>query len=309
MGKASRRKRSPRLDGLAADASVIVDPTHQRSALVACLRESVWAEGNPSSSENALTSRASRIMLTHPELRVVRFPLAQSDAFRSYGEDLFAAASNGRPPFAHTFYDFGFLPLGKYLLAGAVAFAHDPDPDVRGSARWRAIAYMRIAGTDDWTTMVITGAPASGSGPRHMHIGPIEGRPPADSATAAARLIVAGAIVFLESANVELVDSVALPRGHQAHGVPHYEVVVRQATKRHVYGEDHQPVAQEWSHRWEVRGHFKHFRKGPTFDKNADRQITTADGDRYVRIWCPPHVKGPADKPLLPKVRRVAATS
>ena len=27
----------------------------------------------------------------------------------------------------------------------------------------------------------------------------------------------------------------------------------------------------------------------------------------FRRIWCPPFVKGPADKPLVPKVRKLVA--
>lgn len=43
-----------------------------------------------------------------------------------------------------------------------------------------------------------------------------------------------------------------------------------------------EPVAVPWSHRWEVRGHWRRLRSG-------------------IRTWVRPHVKGPDDKPLIRK--------
>ena len=138
-------------------------------------------------------------------------------------------------------------------------------------------------------------------------LNPRHNRPYSQDDAQAATLIIAGVLTFLESANVELIDAIPLPRSHKAAGVPHYEVVVRQGKKRLVYPDGHQPTSADWSHRWEVCGHFKHFRRGVVFDSNAERRIHTTDGDEFVRIWCPPHVKGPEDKPLIPKTRKVVA--
>lgn len=105
------------------------------------------------------------------------------------------------------------------------------------------------------------------------------------------------ALFLLESVNVRLREGQPAEPGHRGAGVPSFEVVIREPTRS-----EHEPTAQtvDWSHRWEVRGHFKHFRKGAVYESNPDRRIE-ADGDSYVRVWCPPFVKGPANKPLIPK--------
>lgn len=107
------------------------------------------------------------------------------------------------------------------------------------------------------------------------------------------------ALFLLESANVDIEPGEPAPASHRAGGRPTYEVVIRQTHRATVPAGG----SVDWSHRWEVRGHFKHFRSGFMFDKHANRRVTRPDGSEAVRIWCPPHVKGPGDKPLVPKVR------
>jgi hypothetical protein len=114
--------------------------------------------------------------------------------------------------------------------------------------------------------------------------------------------IALASLELLKSVNVELETRPSAPKAHRAHGVPMSEVVIRQRHMNHRSVVSH---AVEWSHRWEVRGHYKHFTKGPIFDANPDRHIEV-DGVECVRLWCPPFVKGPEDKPLVPKVRRVS---
>lgn len=67
-------------------------------------------------------------------------------------------------------------------------------------------------------------------------------------------------------------------------------------------------VSVEWQHRWTVRGHWKHFTKGPLFNANPRRRVFDADGREVVKVWCPPFVKGPQDKPLVLKARHVRET-
>jgi hypothetical protein len=280
--------------------------TNQRSAYVAAIRELVWAEKTPAPSLYAKqVMHASRILLTHPDLRVVKFPKSQAAAFLDFGDDLVRAAADARPPFGYTFYDFGFQRLANYEIVAAVVYWDDT---LDG---WQGIAYLRVAGTDDWTDLFFSSEQWGKGLPFKSEViavdGSRQGRPDSPDDGFLASLVCAGALVFLESANVDLVDAVPLPKGHRAFGIPHHEVVIRQQKRRLIYPEDHAPDSPDWSHRWEVRGHFKHFRTGPTFEKNPDRRIAGVDGDQFVRIWCPPHVKGPEDKPLIPKLRRVAA--
>lgn len=114
-------------------------------------------------------------------------------------------------------------------------------------------------------------------------------------------------IYMLESANVDLVETPGPPRGHVAHGVPHYEVAIRQSrrsARREPIGD-----APEWSHRWETRGHYKHHGEGTPVFRSAERdqpeKVLDLPRGRCVRVWCPPFVKGPEDKPLVPKRRVV----
>lgn len=60
----------------------------------------------------------------------------------------------------------------------------------------------------------------------------------------------------------------------------------------------------EYSHRFEVRAHFQHHSKGPIFEKCKDpAKRVMHNGVECVRVWNPGSVKGPADKPFVPKVR------
>jgi hypothetical protein len=116
------------------------------------------------------------------------------------------------------------------------------------------------------------------------------------------------AMYLLESSNVELVERTeALPRAHRAHGIPHYDVSIRQNNRRTKGDPSGQHI--DYSHRFEVRGHFKHF--GPDtrlFQASGPAKVLDLpDRGACVRLWCPPFVKGPADKPLIPKRRKLAA--
>lgn len=63
----------------------------------------------------------------------------------------------------------------------------------------------------------------------------------------------------------------------------------------------------DWQHRWTVRGHWKHFGEGtPIARRHPSRVLDVPGHGRCVKVWCPPFVKGPADKPLIFKTRTVA---
>jgi hypothetical protein len=62
----------------------------------------------------------------------------------------------------------------------------------------------------------------------------------------------------------------------------------------------------EWSQRWMVRGHWKHFGEHTAVARRHPSRVKDIPGHgRCVRVWCPPFVKGPADKPLVLKTRVV----
>jgi hypothetical protein len=74
---------------------------------------------------------------------------------------------------------------------------------------------------------------------------------------------------------------------------------------------------RDYSHRFEVSGHYKHhFEEKPNgepnkiFEKYANKnpdKVLNIQGQRCVRFWTPPFVKGPEDKPLVPKIRVMEA--
>lgn len=62
----------------------------------------------------------------------------------------------------------------------------------------------------------------------------------------------------------------------------------------------------EWRQRRMVRGHWKHFKEHTRLAQaNPHRIVGDARHGRCVKVWCPPHIKGPEDKPLVHKTRMV----
>lgn len=122
---------------------------------------------------------------------------------------------------------------------------------------------------------------------------------------------------FLASYNVELVDAPLsrrqrareLRKGRQIALVVRVKPPKRRASK-------HSGSARDFSHRFEVAGHYIHH-----FERKADGtpnsvfaryatkrpdKVVQIGGQDCVRFWQPPHVKGPEGKPLVPKVRVLA---
>ena len=120
------------------------------------------------------------------------------------------------------------------------------------------------------------------------------------------------ALRWLESVNVSLqpmrltgkAQKRAARKGQQ---IP-LTVTVRQpkqTSKRDPSGE-----RANYSHRFEVRGHYMHFSHGPIFDATEPANICDVPGiGPCRRVWCPPHVKGPQDRPLVVKRREVVHES
>lgn len=72
-------------------------------------------------------------------------------------------------------------------------------------------------------------------------------------------------------------------------------------------GSSDAPTHIDWQHRWTVRGHWKHFGEGTAVARRHPSRVIEVPGHgRCVKVWCPPFIKGPADKPLIFKTRTVA---
>jgi hypothetical protein len=124
-------------------------------------------------------------------------------------------------------------------------------------------------------------------------------------------------LAVLESANVSLVESAnPYARGHVAQGKPKFDIYIRQG-RRSTRGDDGGGV--EFSHRFEVRGNFAHHfeltakgepnRLFERWSVEKPEKVINIGGQPCVRIWRPPYVKGPEDKPLIPKIRHLPKAS
>lgn len=117
----------------------------------------------------------------------------------------------------------------------------------------------------------------------------------------------ATALGLLEAVNVDLepaqLSRPARRRAARDGAKPALEVVVR--TSHAAARQNVVPSSIDWQHRWTVRGHWKHFTKGPIFNSNPRRHTYDPEGNPCVKVWCPPFVKGPEGKPLVLKSRRV----
>lgn len=74
------------------------------------------------------------------------------------------------------------------------------------------------------------------------------------------------------------------------------ETVTCASLRKHSYVSDseREAEARDYSHRWIVRGHMRNQRVGPR---------NTPGGQKHLRVWIAPYVKGPDDKPLILKDR------
>lgn len=122
--------------------------------------------------------------------------------------------------------------------------------------------------------------------------------------------VAARALMFINSYNVDL-GPAPMPRGErrqaQRKGHSVAQTVVVRPPKRRTTAVS-EPDGRNFSHRFERRGHYKHFPAGTRLADAAPEKLSwsTERGEYVRRLWCPPHVVGPADKPFIPKVRRMA---
>lgn len=125
----------------------------------------------------------------------------------------------------------------------------------------------------------------------------------------------ASVLMLLESSNVELVD-VPLTRQvrraaerDQAKIALTVKIRIGRRQYRSPLTDAERRGGSQWSHRREVRGHFKHYGPGTRIFDAASAEKVMRDDERgeHVRVWCPSFVQGPEDKPLIPKRREVVA--
>lgn len=121
-------------------------------------------------------------------------------------------------------------------------------------------------------------------------------------------------LYFLEAANIEIVPLTLIKREQkraEKRGWP-IPLTVQVRRRRGVSPAAPSGEHPDWTHQWEVMGHYKHVTKGPHVQdlsklKPCSRRdqfgLTCPNGCR--REWVPPHIKGPEHKPFVPKMREV----
>lgn len=279
MGRASRRKQQRR-EGVEIDMTLF-DAVLYQIAQDEKLYDEFDENGRNFHDLALATAR-------EPDLRVVRFGPEQARALlATEWKDADAPmARELRPPFQHTFLEFGVPLPGRPEHAVGTFISAEPD-----LGRWAAVTFLVEAPAKEahswgsWCMLVQSPIVWSAEEPTHR--------------------LVFNALACLESVNVDLVEGASRGLIAPSQGIPQQEVIIRQSTRQRRYPKGHETTARDWSHRWETRGHPKHFRRGPIFQANAHKRIRLANGDEFVRVWCPPHIKGPPDKPFVPKIRTV----
>lgn len=130
------------------------------------------------------------------------------------------------------------------------------------------------------------------------------------TATAAAVRTALKLLYLLDSANVEL-DAVPVSRqvrrqAERSGAQIAWTVIVHAPQRNESKGVE--PGQRDFSHRFEVRGNFAHHREGSwLYDHSDPADIRPCPRcGRCRRVWRPPHVKGPTDRPLAVKIRRIA---
>lgn len=122
-------------------------------------------------------------------------------------------------------------------------------------------------------------------------------------------LAAISALRLLDAVNVDLAD-VPLPRparrrAARENAQPALIVNVRSSHSGSTATGNGATVG--WRQRWTVRGHWKHFGEHTAVARRHPSRVLEVPGHgRCVKVWCPPHVKGPDDKPLILKSRFVA---
>lgn len=117
-------------------------------------------------------------------------------------------------------------------------------------------------------------------------------------------------LYFLDTPNVELGEahlSRQVRRQAERSGATIAKTVfVKHNSKRYQPKNDDSTEHIEFSHQFEVRGHWKYYPEGTrTADARPDLLRYVPGRGMCRKIWCPPFIKGDPDKPLVIKTRRV----
>jgi hypothetical protein len=252
--------------------------------------------------------------------------------FDTYGSSA-AAFRDVALPFDPVYLSVGSAPLSRFDPPGEMlgALVGSPQGGVRGELKehwdgqpivigfYRSPATENVVQCESFAFASATSDAWAGSGIQdNLGVDPLQwiqqyggtAKDLEDGRTLKADIaeVAATVMYFLESANVEVVEGSPTRQDRRQverkGGRIALTVQIRQPKKRARREGD--PTPANYSHRFEVRGHYKHFPVGTRLaDSKPERLVDHATLGRCRRIWCPPFVKGPEDKPLVPKLREV----
>jgi len=256
-------------------------------------------------------------------------------AFDSYGDSA-ALATRYRPPFDPLFISLDHAPMPRFgsghdmFALGALIGRPPPQIDGWDQSYPTIWPFVRVRTQTVVPTFLIAWPSSSDDSPsgfgwdihdclttlddlaRGMNLAPDEAdRLAREHQTIALDVAeMAYSVLFLlDSANVELVEG--SPNRQERRAVERrggrVALTVRVSSPKRRPRDDHdQRKHIDYSHRFEVRGHYKHFPRGTRLADHDPSNIKPCPRcNECRRIWCPPFVKGPEDKPLIPKVRVV----
>jgi hypothetical protein len=120
-------------------------------------------------------------------------------------------------------------------------------------------------------------------------------------------------LYFLDTPNIELVDAPLtrqVRRQAERSGAKISKTIFVQHSTKRYDRDDAEGEHVEFSHRFEVRGHWKCYPEGTRMADARPDLLRYVPGRGMCRkIWTPPFVKGPEDKPLVIKTRRLREDS
>jgi hypothetical protein len=116
--------------------------------------------------------------------------------------------------------------------------------------------------------------------------------------------VAAAMVTLLNCSNVETLDE-PLPRQARRHAKRKNQKI---ALTVHLKRKKSKSVSRgglvDWTHQFDVRGHFQHHPRGPVFENCKDPEKRMMRGGvEVVRVWVNPYIKGPADERYVVKSR------
>jgi hypothetical protein len=302
-------------------------------------RRPAWAESGSfaaalsalerfSEEDNVPAQWAHSALVDLDQLRVIRVPKDQVDALPFSGRsgpdgalwpDLVEEARQVKLPFPVVYVDLGgaliFEDHNHVVLSGAFLS--------QGDHRHGALDLMPVVSMGRSAPFFVPGVGAVHFSDHFEHGFQAykkdrqDQHPDQETWNAAFTYAVARVLevaLFMQSVNVEIAETPmsARTRERQINKGRNISLTVQvRQQRRRVSASSGGSV--NFSHRFEVRGHYTHhFETKPdgtpnkVFERYANKhpdKVMSVGGQPCVRFWTPPYVKGPVNKPFVPKVR------